>query len=199
MLSSIDDDRVGSSIELCAGETITCTFTNTKRGHIVVDKVTNPTGSSQCFDFDPAYGLRASILKRRRPAEQLRPAGPGHLLRCGGHTVAGRLGSDEYRCVSSIGTPSRQPASSWMPVRRSPARSRTRERGNIVVDKVTNPAGFDAVVRVRPVLRAQVQPHGHRHAERLGPLASGLLLRRGGHTSPGRLGPDEHLVCQLDR
>jgi len=42
---TIDDITVG------AGETVTCTFTNTKRGHIVVDKVTNPAGNSQSFAF----------------------------------------------------------------------------------------------------------------------------------------------------
>lgn len=30
---------------------VTCTFTNTKRGHIVVDKVTDPAGDPQSFDF----------------------------------------------------------------------------------------------------------------------------------------------------
>lgn len=40
-----------NAINLSAGENVTCTFTNTKKGHIVVDKVTNPTGDSQSFDF----------------------------------------------------------------------------------------------------------------------------------------------------
>jgi len=34
-----------------AGETITCTFTNTKRGHVIVNKVTYPSGDAQSFDF----------------------------------------------------------------------------------------------------------------------------------------------------
>ena len=37
---------------LAAGETVTCTFTNTKRGHIIVDKVTDPAGDPQSFNFD---------------------------------------------------------------------------------------------------------------------------------------------------
>jgi uncharacterized repeat protein (TIGR01451 family) len=39
------------SIKVKPGGHITCTFTNTKLGHIVVDKVTNPTGADQSFDF----------------------------------------------------------------------------------------------------------------------------------------------------
>jgi uncharacterized repeat protein (TIGR01451 family) len=40
-----------SSIDLDPGETVTCTFTNTKRGHIIVDKVTLPSGNTQSFAF----------------------------------------------------------------------------------------------------------------------------------------------------
>ena len=43
-----DGSNVGS-ISVSAGETVTCTFTNTKRGNIVVEKVTN--GGSGAFDF----------------------------------------------------------------------------------------------------------------------------------------------------
>ncbi len=40
-----------ATIKLEAGETITCTFTNGQRGHIIVDKVTNPSGDPQSFNF----------------------------------------------------------------------------------------------------------------------------------------------------
>ncbi|HET6594988.1 MAG TPA: hypothetical protein VFG81_05165 [Anaerolineales bacterium] len=45
-----------NSIDLNPGETVTCTFTNTQRGHIIVDKVTNPSGDSQGFSFDASGG-----------------------------------------------------------------------------------------------------------------------------------------------
>ena len=45
-----DGSPIGA-IALAAGETVTCTFNNTQKGHIVVDKVTNPTGSQQSFAF----------------------------------------------------------------------------------------------------------------------------------------------------
>ena len=45
-----------NNISLQAGETVTCTFTNTQRGKIIVDKVTTPAGATQQFEFDPSYG-----------------------------------------------------------------------------------------------------------------------------------------------
>jgi len=45
-----------SSIGLQAGETVTCVFTNTQAGRIVVQKQTSPGGSPQVFDFDASYG-----------------------------------------------------------------------------------------------------------------------------------------------
>src|SRR5262249_11197296 len=44
-----------ATIGLDAGENVTCTFTNTKRGQIIVEKQTLPDGSSQPFEFDPSY------------------------------------------------------------------------------------------------------------------------------------------------
>src|SRR5205823_20171 len=40
-----------SAITLSAGQTVTCTFTNTKRGHIIVQQATNPSGDPQSFNF----------------------------------------------------------------------------------------------------------------------------------------------------
>ena len=53
------DDPTGDStvsldsatIEVASGETVHVTFTDTKRGHIVVDKVTNPAGDPTSFSF----------------------------------------------------------------------------------------------------------------------------------------------------
>ncbi|MBA2346027.1 MAG: hypothetical protein H0V83_13205 [Rubrobacter sp.] len=45
------DDSTVTNIKVSAGETVTCTFTNTKQGHILIDKVTDPSGDSQLFDF----------------------------------------------------------------------------------------------------------------------------------------------------
>ena len=44
------------TITLQPGESPTVTFTNAKRGSIVVDKVASPGGSAQEFEFEPSYG-----------------------------------------------------------------------------------------------------------------------------------------------
>jgi plastocyanin len=51
-----------SAIVLGAGETITVTFTNTQLGHVIIAKVTNPTGATQSFDFTSDYGAPFSLL-----------------------------------------------------------------------------------------------------------------------------------------
>ena len=48
-----DSDSPVGNIDVSPGETVTCTFNNTQqRGEIVVDKVTEPSGDSQSFEFD---------------------------------------------------------------------------------------------------------------------------------------------------
>ncbi len=49
------DQSPASAISLQAGETVTCVFTNTQAGRIVVRKQTSPTGSTQSFHFDVSY------------------------------------------------------------------------------------------------------------------------------------------------
>ena len=62
-VSSIEDTETAASIELDAGETVTCTFTNTQqRGNIIVEKQTDPDGSTQSFEFDPSYGDNFNLL-----------------------------------------------------------------------------------------------------------------------------------------
>ena len=45
-----------ANIDLDPGETVSCTYTNTKRGSIVVEKQTNPDGDPQLFTFSRSYG-----------------------------------------------------------------------------------------------------------------------------------------------
>ncbi|QQG43355.1 MAG: DNRLRE domain-containing protein [Candidatus Daviesbacteria bacterium] len=60
---SCDDDNSetdldnGATINVEAGETVTCTFENTKRARIMVDKVTDPSGNPQSFDFNLTGGI----------------------------------------------------------------------------------------------------------------------------------------------
>ena len=54
-------------IHLQAGQTVTCMFTNTKRGHILVDKVTDPAGDSQSFEFKTNYGVNFNLTDASAP------------------------------------------------------------------------------------------------------------------------------------
>jgi Prealbumin-like fold domain len=49
--ASCDDGSSATNISLSAGETVTCTFTNYKRGTIVVKKQTQPAGAAGTFAF----------------------------------------------------------------------------------------------------------------------------------------------------
>ena len=49
--SSSSEATATATIDLAAGETVTCTFTNTKNGTLIIDKVTNPAGEQQLFGF----------------------------------------------------------------------------------------------------------------------------------------------------
>ena len=53
--SSVNLGTKTATINLDPGETVTCTYTNTKRGHIIVKKQTNPGGDPQQFTFTPSY------------------------------------------------------------------------------------------------------------------------------------------------
>src|SRR3954468_8903804 len=66
--ATCDDGSSPDSITLSAGEVVTCTFTNTKRGHILIDKVTNPAAAPDSFEFDPSYtGTNFSLTDAATP------------------------------------------------------------------------------------------------------------------------------------
>ena len=54
-ISSLGDTESAGSLELDAGETITCTFTNTEKGHVIIEKNAIPD-SSQVFTFNNNFG-----------------------------------------------------------------------------------------------------------------------------------------------
>ncbi len=58
-VSSIGDTETAGSIELDFGETVTCTFNNRQDGKIIVDKVTDPAGDPQLFDFTASFDAGA--------------------------------------------------------------------------------------------------------------------------------------------
>ena len=62
-----DDGSDPGAIGLDPGETVNVYFENTQRGKIIVDKVTDPTGSSQSFDFTTDAGSPFSLTDTDTP------------------------------------------------------------------------------------------------------------------------------------
>jgi hypothetical protein len=54
-------DTDPSAIHLASGQTVVCTFTDTKNGRIIVKKTTDPSGEEQSFAFNPGYGEPFSL------------------------------------------------------------------------------------------------------------------------------------------
>jgi len=68
--SSTDLGTGTATIGMAAGETVHVYYTNTKRGKIIVDKATDPSGSSQSFDFlvtGPGYSDSFSLTDAAAP------------------------------------------------------------------------------------------------------------------------------------
>ncbi len=61
-----------ATFNVASGENVTCTFTNTKRGHIIVNKVTNPSRDPQSFDFNASGGNYSnfSLTDQATPNDQ---------------------------------------------------------------------------------------------------------------------------------
>ena len=133
--ATCSDGSLISAIELGAGETITCTFTNTKRGHIIVDKITNPSGDPQSFDFDAGGGTYAdfSLTDAATPNDQ--------TLVPGTYSVSETVpsGWDQTSASCSDGSPINAIVLSAGET--ITCTFTNTKRGHIIVDKVTNPSG----------------------------------------------------------
>ena len=73
------DKSPATAISLQAGETVTCVFTNTQHGKIIVEKQTVPDGSAVSFEFDTSYGDNFFLTDGLQ--ERLRLAGTRILQR----------------------------------------------------------------------------------------------------------------------
>ncbi|HEX5044142.1 MAG TPA: MopE-related protein [Candidatus Polarisedimenticolaceae bacterium] len=126
------DGSVPSAVSLSAAETVTCTFTYVKRGKIVVDEVTVPSGDPQAFAF-VAAGESFSLTDTQAPHQ-------GALLVPGTYSVAQTLpaGWDLASAVCSDGS---SPASVSVSAGETVTCTFTNvKRGKILVDEVTIPA-----------------------------------------------------------
>jgi uncharacterized repeat protein (TIGR01451 family) len=77
----------GSTIALDPGEIVNCTFTNTKRGRIIIDKVTDPAGHAQLFDFTLTGGPSA-LNAAFQLADQTTPYDSGAIKPGSGYAAA---------------------------------------------------------------------------------------------------------------
>jgi len=137
-VTCLSDDGVTrylpTAINLSPMETVTCTFTNTKRGQIIVDKVTVPAGDSQLFTFTPSWGATFQL------ADATTPHNSGYLVP-GTYSVAETVptGWDLTSAVCSDGSPI---TSIDLAAGETVTCTFTNtKRGQIIVDKVTVPAG----------------------------------------------------------
>jgi len=102
--STCSDGSPTSNIDVGPGETVTCTFTNTKgpgTGTVVVDKATNPAGDAQSFSFDASGGsyVDFSLTDAATPNSQTLAAGSYAV----GETVPSGWDLTSATCASSIG------------------------------------------------------------------------------------------------
>ncbi|HSV92390.1 MAG TPA: hypothetical protein VLH81_04915, partial [Desulfobacterales bacterium] len=122
---------------LVLGETtrVTCTFTNTKRAKIIVDKVTVPAGDAQLFTFDPSWSTTNFQL-----ADATTPHDSGFLVP-GTYSVAETVpaGWDLTSATCSDGSP--VGAIALGAGETVTCTFTNTKRAKIIVDKVTVPAG----------------------------------------------------------
>ena len=150
--ATCSDGSPVNAIDLGPGETVTCLFTNTKRGQIVIDKVTNPAGDPASFEFDPSYGPNFNLTDAAAP----NASGP---LVPGTYTVQelALAGWDltSLVCVDPTGNSSVSLATRTATIDLGPGETVTctftnTKRGQILVDKVTNPANDPASFEFDP-------------------------------------------------
>ena len=137
--ATCDDGSPVTAISLQPGETVTCTFTNTKRGVIIVDKKTLPAGDAQQFTFTPSYNGGQTF----QLADATAPNNSGGLL-AGTYSVseATQAGWDLTSATCDDGSP--VTAISLQPGEVITCTFTNTKRGHIMIDKVTDPAGDPA-------------------------------------------------------
>ena len=140
--SSLGGTTPNTDIDLSPGEIVTCVFVNTQRAQIIVDKVTNPAGSAQLFEFDPSWSGTNFFL-----ADATSPANSGFLVPANNYAVAEVNLPAGWDPTSATCT-STQPGDTSTPadIDLAPGEIVTcvfvnTQRAQIIVDKVTDPAG----------------------------------------------------------
>ena len=134
------DGSTPTAVSLQPAETVTCTFTNTKRGRIAVDVVVTPSGDTQPFNGTltggPSAVNDAFTLRDPDPAHL-----SGYLLPGGGYAAAVGTPAGYFAVSSSCDDGSPAGAISLSPGETVTCTFAFVKGSRIVVDKVTAPAG----------------------------------------------------------
>jgi uncharacterized repeat protein (TIGR01451 family) len=131
--SSGDVGSRTATFEVDRGETVTCVFTNTEQGRIVVDKVTDPSGAAQAFDFDPSWGSSFELADGDTPQDS-GPLSPGTY----NVTETVPAGWELTNVACTAGTYDNIVLEAGETVTCTFTNT---ERGTIVIEKQTDPAG----------------------------------------------------------
>jgi len=138
--SAGDINTATATFNLEAGENVTCVFTNTiTRGQILVDKVTDPSGSTQSFAFTTSYGSGFSLTDGDTPNDSgpLLPTSEG-----GTYSVSEVIPNGWSQTSATCDDGSDPTAIDLAPGETvTCVFTNTIARGNILVDKVTDPSG----------------------------------------------------------
>jgi hypothetical protein len=129
-----------NNISLQPGETVTCTFTNTQRGHIIVDKVTFPSGSTQSFAFHPSYGADFNLTDTDTPKDS-GPLVPGNYSVAEVTPLPAGWDLTNTSCVSSLGGTESSASIGLTAGETVTCTFTNTQRGHIIIDKVTDPSG----------------------------------------------------------
>ncbi len=138
-VSSNGDTETIGSISLQAGETVTCTFNNRKRAHIIVDKVTTPSGDTTSFSFTAGGSGYSNFNLTDAAAPNDQSLAPGSYSVSEGAVTGWDLTSSP--CVSSNGDTETIDSISLQAGETVTCTFNNRKRGHIIIDKVTNPSG----------------------------------------------------------
>jgi len=138
--ATCDDGSSPSSVDLTPGETVTCTFTNTKRGRILVDQVTDPSGEPDTFDFTLAGGPD-SIDQSFGLTDLAAPHDSG-LVRPGGYSASQLTPPAGFDLESATCDDGSSPSSVALDPGETVTCTFTNvKRGHLIVDVVTDPSG----------------------------------------------------------
>ena len=143
-----------ATIDLAPGETVEVVFFNTQMGQIFVDKITDPTGSTQLFKFEPSYGSNFQLADASTPNDS-------GYLRPGTYTVKELIGLlPDWDLTNVVGADSVNDSTAT--VKLDPGETVTlkffnTQRGQIFVDKITDPSGSTQLFKFEPSYGANFQ------------------------------------------